>query len=101
MLYYAVRTPEAVAEDIGTFQFVEGRVMDSALVRRRGCVNFDADWESDFTISIAPRDRNLFVPEGEDILSLTGHIVRARGWIKSFSGAMIEATHPGQIEVFE
>ena len=75
--------------------------MDSASVRRRGYVNFDADWKSDFTISIAPRDRKLFGPEGEDILALNGRIVRVRGWIKSFNGAMIEATHPEQIEVFE
>ena len=77
--YYAVRTPEVVAEDIGTFQLVEGRVMDSAVVRRRGCVNLGADWKSDFTFSIAPRDRKLFDAEGEDILALKGHIVRVRG----------------------
>ncbi|HIM45438.1 MAG TPA: thermonuclease family protein [Alphaproteobacteria bacterium] len=99
--YYAVRTPEAVADDVGSFQLVEGRVMDSAIVRRRGYVNFGANWKSDFTISIAPRDRKLFGPEGEDILALKGRIVRVRGWIKSFNGAMIEATHPEQIEVFE
>jgi endonuclease YncB( thermonuclease family) len=99
--YYAVRTPEAVTEDIGTFQLVEGRVMDSDIVRRRGYVNLGADWKSDFTISIAPRDRKLFGADGEDILALKGHVVRVRGWIKSFNGAMIEATHPEQIEVFE
>ncbi|MFP6688588.1 MAG: hypothetical protein VCD31_04600 [Alphaproteobacteria bacterium] len=96
-----MRTPEAVADDVGSFQLVEGRVMDSAIVRRSGYVNFGADWKSDFTISIAPRDRKLFGPEGEDILALKGRIVRGRGWIKSFNGAMIEATHPEQIEVFE
>jgi len=72
-----------------------------AIVRRRGYVNFGADWKSDFTISIAPRDRKLFGPEGEDILAFKGRIIRVRGWIKSFNGAMIEATHPEQIEVFE
>ena len=77
--YSAARTPEGVAEDIGTFQLVEGRVMDSAVVRRRGCVNLGADWKSDFTFSIAPRDRKLFDAEGEDILALKGHIVRVRG----------------------
>jgi len=99
--YYAVRTPEAAADDVGSFQVVEGRVMDSAIVRRRGYVNLGADWKTDFTISIAPGDCKLFGPEGEDILALRGRIVRVRGWIKSFNGAMIEATHPEQIEVFE
>ena len=53
--------------------------MDSAVVRRRCCVNLGADWKSDFTFSIAPRDRKLFDAEGEDILALKGHIVRVRG----------------------
>ena len=96
-----MRTPEAVADGVGSFKLVEGRVMDSAIVRRRGYVNFGADWKSDFTISIAPRDRKLFGPEGEDILALKGQIVRVRCWINSFNGAMLEAPHAEQIEVFE
>ncbi len=99
--YYAVRSPEAAANHIGSFQLVEGRVVDAAIVRRRGYINFGEDWKSDFTISIAPGDRKLFGPEGEDILALKGRVVRVRGWIKSFNGAMIEATHPEQIEVVE
>ncbi len=99
--FYAVRTPEAAAEHIGSFQLVEGPVVGAAIVRRRGYLNFGADWKSDFTISIAPGDRKLFGPEGEDTTALEGRTVRVRGWIKSFNGAMIEATHPEQIEVFE
>jgi endonuclease YncB( thermonuclease family) len=99
--YYAVRTPAEAENHIGSFQLVEGRVVDAAIVRRRGYINFGVDWRSDFTIAIRPRDRKLFGPEGEDILSFKGRIVRVRGWIKSYNGAMIEATHPEQIEVFE
>ncbi len=99
--FYAVRTPEAAAEHIGSFQLVEGPVVGAAIVRRRGYLNFGADWKSDFTISIAPGDRKLFGPGGEDTTALEGRTVRVRGWIKSFNGAMIEATHPEQIEVFE
>ena len=99
--YYAVRTPAEAENHIGSFQLVEGRVVDAAIVRRRGYINFGVDWRSDFTIAIRPRDRKLFGPEGEDILSFKGRIVRVRGWIKSFNGAMIEATHPEQIVVFE
>jgi endonuclease YncB( thermonuclease family) len=99
--FYAVRTPEAAAEHVGSFQLVEGRVIDAAIVRRRGYINFGEDWKSDFTISISPGNRKLFGAEGEEILALKGRVVRVRGWIKSFNGAMIEATHPEQIEVFE
>lgn len=35
------------------------------------------------------------------IKSYKGHILRVRGWLKSFNGPMIEATHPEQIEVLE
>ncbi len=90
-----------IAEMLGSFQLVEGPVVGAAIVRRRGYLNFGADWKSDFTISIAPGDRKLFGPEGEDTTALEGRTVRVRGWIKSFNGAMIEATHPEQIEVFE
>jgi len=99
--YYAVRTPEEVVDDVGSFQLVEGRAMDSAIVRRRGYINFGADWKSDFTIAIQPKDRKLFGEDGENILRLKRRIVRVRGWIKSYNGAMIEATHPEQIEVFK
>ncbi len=90
-----------IAEMLGSFQLVEGPVVGAAIVRRRGYLNFGADWKSDFTISIAPGDRKLFGPGGEDTTALEGRTVRVRGWIKSFNGAMIEATHPEQIEVFE
>jgi len=99
--YYAVRTPEEVVDDVGSFQLVEGRAMDSAIVRRRGYINFGADWKSDFTIASQPKDRKLFGEDGENILRLKRRIVRVRGWIKSYNGAMIEATHPEQIEVFK
>ena len=90
-----------IAEMLGSFQLVEGPVVGAAIVRRRGYLNFGADWKSDFTISIAPGDRKLFGPGGEDTTALEGRTVRVRGWIKSYNGAMIEATHPVQIEVFE
>ena len=99
--YYAIRAPEAAAGHVGSFQFVVGRVKDAAIVRKRGYVNFGEDWKTDSTIAIAPREAKLFGPDGEDTLALKGRIVRVRGWIKSFNGAMIEATHPEQIEVFE
>ncbi len=99
--YYAVRTPEQAENHVGSFQLVEGWVVDAAIVRRRGYINFGEDWKSDFTIAIKPKDHKQFGEDGADILRLKGRIVRVRGWIKSYNGAMIEATHPVQIEVFE
>jgi hypothetical protein len=84
---------------IDTFQIVEGRVVSAAVVRRRGYLNFGADWRLDFTVTVAPRDRRLFNRAGLAIESYQGRLVRARGWLKSFNGPMIEATHPEQIEL--
>lgn len=97
--YYAVRRAERADRYVGGFELVEGRVLDVAVVRGRTYINFGADWRSDFTVTIAAKARRRFNAAGIDPESYEGHIVRARGWVKSFNGAMIEATHPEQIEV--
>ncbi len=70
-------------------------------MRKRTYLNFGADWRSDFTVSLAPKVRKLFEAEGIDPLSSRGKLVRVRGWLKSYNGPLIEATHPEQIEVIE
>jgi endonuclease YncB( thermonuclease family) len=99
--FYAIRTPEAVATDIDTFQIVEGRVAEAAVVRRRAYLNFGDDWRTDFTISVAPSDRRLFEDAGIDLGDMTGRPVRVRGWVRDYNGPMIEATHPEQIELLD
>lgn len=105
--YYDVLDPESSAEAIDSFQLVEGTIVSAALVRGRHYLNFGEDYREDFTVTVAPRDRKLFeaawaermIAWGlEDIAGLSGRRVRARGWIKSYNGSMIEATHPEQIE---
>jgi micrococcal nuclease len=99
--FYAVRRPEDVGADVGSFQIVEGRVLDAAVVRGRAYLNFGSDYKTDFTVTVAPGDRKRFEAAGIDLDGLDGRTVRARGWIKSYNGPMIEATHPGQMEIFE
>jgi endonuclease YncB( thermonuclease family) len=99
--FYAVRTPDRVQGHAGSFQLVEGKVVDAAEVKGRIYLNFGADWKSDFTVTLAPAVRRLFEAEGIDPLDYGGKRVRVRGWIKSFNGPMIEASHPEQIEVIE
>ena len=96
--FYRIRSPAEAAGDIGSFQIVEGRVADAAAVRGRVYLNFGADWRTDFTVSIAPRTLKLFEAAGRDPLSLQGRTVRVRGWIESYNGPSIEASHPEQIE---
>jgi len=79
-----------------SFQLIEGRVRDVAIVRGRVFMNFGADWREDFTITIAPRDLRKFA-DGPELYA--GAWVRVRGWLKSYNGPEIIATHPEQIEL--
>ena len=98
---YRVRASDEAATGLHSYQLVEGRVSAAVVVRGRGYLNFGADWRDDFTVSIAPRDRRRFEAEGIAIQDYEGRLVRVRGWMDSFNGPMIEATHPEQIEVLE
>jgi micrococcal nuclease len=97
--FYAVRAADGLDGDVGSFQVVEGVVLDAAEIRGRVYLNFGEDWKSDFTVTLAPAVRRLFASEGIDPLDYGGKTVRVRGWVKSFNGPMIEASHPEQIEV--
>ncbi|MDE0389010.1 MAG: thermonuclease family protein [Rhodospirillales bacterium] len=98
---YQVLTASKADDGLHSFQLVEGRVKAAAVVRGRGYLNFGDDWREDFTVSIGPRDRRRFETEGIAIEDYEGRLVRVRGWVDSFNGPMIEATHPEQIEVLE
>lgn len=97
--HFAVRAANAVARDIGSFQIVEGQVLEAAVVRGRAYLNFGSDWRSDFTVTLASRVRRLFEKEGHDPRNYAGERIRVRGWVRSYNGPQIGVTHPEQIEV--
>ena len=97
--FYAIRSPDGLVRDIGTFQLVEGRVLDAARVRGTVYLNFGEDWRSDFTIVIRKKALKAFEAAGFDLLALEGRFVRIRGWLDKRNGPMIAATHPEQIEI--
>jgi len=97
--FYRLRTAETVRRDEGTFQIVEDRVLRAARVRDRVFLNFAKDWREDFTVEIAAERLASFAAAGLDPLALEGAHIRVRGWIKTWNGPLIEATHPEQIEV--
>ena len=99
--FYGIRRPEEALGHVGSFQIVEGHVVEASIVRGRAYLNFGEDWRSDFTVTLSPAVRRRFERDGIDPVSYGGRRVRVRGWIDSFNGAMIEATHPEQIEVVE
>ena len=99
--HYRVRAADDAGGDLGSFQLVEGRVRAAAVVRGRGYLNFGENWREDFTVSISPRDRRRFEAADIAVEDYEGRLVRVRGWVDSFNGPMIEATHPEQIELLE
>ena len=101
--YYAIRRPDPnrLAQDVDSFQLVEGIITSAANVRGLTYLNFGADYKTDFTIAIAKRDRKRFEKAGIDPLSLEGARVRVRGWIELANGPMIWLDHPERLEVLD
>lgn len=97
--WYRIRKPDETVRDIDSYQLVEGRVEAVAERRAHSYLNFGADWRTDFTVAADARSRRLCESAGLPLVGLEGRRIRARGWIESFNGPMIELTHPEQIEV--
>ena len=59
--FYNIRGPEPnmLAQDVDSFQIVEGIITSAADIRGRVYLNFGADYKTDFTIAIAKRDLSL------------------------------------------
>ncbi len=96
---FAIRTPQALGRDTGTFQIVQGKVVEAGLKNGRAYLNFGADWRTDFTASIAPEDMANFRRTGVDPRSYLGQTIRVRGIVQSFNGPLIEVANPQGIEV--
>ena len=99
--YYRIRNPAETWNDIGSFQIVEGRVVDAARVRNVVYINFGPDWRTDFTFRIDRRALRLFERAGIDPLIFPGRAIRGRGWIKLQNGPLIDITHPEQVELLD
>ncbi|PJK28825.1 nuclease (SNase) [Minwuia thermotolerans] len=95
--FYAVRSPEELGGNIGTFQIVKGMIADAARVRGTLYLNFGADWREDFTVAIDRSAGRLFPDTTPAIWR--DRTIRVRGWVRSRNGPMIEASHPEQIEI--
>jgi endonuclease YncB( thermonuclease family) len=99
--YYRIRATDELRRITGTFQLIEGTVIKAAIVRGRAYLNFGQNWRTDFTISISPKWMRRHWRSGPSVASYEGRRVRVRGWLKSFNGPLIEATHPEQIEIVQ
>jgi len=94
--------PDGLAQDIGSVQLVEGRVLDvTQLASGRTYLNFGLDYRTDFTVIIEARDRSVFEDTGMNLLALETLRIRVRGWLDEENGPMMRLDHPQRLEVLE
>ena len=101
--YYAVRSPEPnmLAQDVDSFQLVEGIITSVADVRGTVYLNFGADYKTDFTIVVAKKNRRKIERAGLNPLTLEGAKVRIRGWVELQNGPMIWLDDPNRLEILD
>ncbi|MEE9347103.1 MAG: thermonuclease family protein [Robiginitomaculum sp.] len=101
--YYAIRgpSPDDLAQDVDSFQLVEGIITSAANVRGMTYLNFGASYKTDFTITVNKKSKKRFDAAGIDLLALEGARVRVRGWIELHNGPAIWLDHPERLEVLD
>lgn len=92
-------TPETARDHVNGFAIVEGDVFAVAQTRDALFLNFSSDWKNDFTIGIPNKLRKDFSKQRIDLLSLKGHPVRVRGWLRAYNGPYIELDHVNPLEI--
>ncbi len=97
--FYVDIPAEKADTKFGQFAFVTGKILKAERIKNKVCLNFGADWRTDFAVSIAAHDLHFFKKDGIDPLNYEGKTVRIRGWVKHDFGPMISVTEPGQIEI--
>ena len=100
---YAIRKPDPdpLAQDVDSFQLVEGVITSAANVRDMVYLNFGANYKTDFTVVIDKDAAKLFAAQKLDPMSLEGARVRVRGWIELKNGPMIWLEDPDRLEILE
>ncbi len=97
---FAPRSVERVADAIGSFQIVQGRVLRVASTQDYLYVNFGRDWRSDFTLRLRRAELDdRFEGSGVDVLALAGRRIEVRGFVLDAGGPLIELSHPEQLQI--
>lgn len=93
--------PNPLAQHVDSFQIIEGLIISAAQVRGMTFLNFGSDYKTDFTVSIARRDRRKFEKAGIDLGDMEGRRIRVRGWVELYNGPVIWLDHPQAIEFIQ
>ncbi|MCB1539149.1 MAG: thermonuclease family protein [Alphaproteobacteria bacterium] len=98
---WRVLAPDEAKDYVNEYRIVEGKVYSTALRDNTFFINFGRDWRTDFTVAVPSTKRLEFAREGVNLMGLNGKALRVRGFIRNVNGALIEISHPEQIEVLE
>jgi len=98
---YAVRTPDNLRSDVGSFQIVEGKVLNVSMRDGRTYLNFGTNWKTDFTVVVNPEDKKNFRSTGVDPRDYVGQTIRVRGIVQWLNGPEIEVANPQSVEVIQ
>ena len=98
---FRVRTPAELADDLDTFQLMEGRVVTAALVGGRAYLNFGPDRTTDTTVIADPPVARGLAAAGVIPAQLAGRLVRVRGWVGRRQGPEIRLASPEALEILD
>lgn len=99
---FAVRQAGSLAAPVGSFQLVEGRVVNVASHDGRVFLDFSTDYRKGFSATIAPDDRKAFRGSDPALEDLAGREIRLRGIVENFNGRPeIALSNPKQIELLK
>jgi hypothetical protein len=98
---FTMRKPEAISvSDNGTFQIVEGRLVNAARHDGRIFLDFSDDYRHGLSAVVAPDDTRFFRRMKFD--NLSGHIIRLRGVVQDYEGKPEMAlSNPAEIELIQ
>ena len=97
---FAIRDAIAFDAPAGSFQIVQGRIVNVASHDGRVFLDFNEDYRKGLSAIVAPEDRKAFRDSDLVLEELVGRDVRVRGIVEDFNGRREMAlSNPRQIEL--
>jgi len=99
---FAVRNAASFTAPAGSFQIVQGRIVNVASHDGRAFLDFNQDYRKGFSAIVAPEDRKAFRDSDPALEELIGREVRVRGIVENFNGRQeMTLSNPRQIEILK
>jgi endonuclease YncB( thermonuclease family) len=97
---FVIRDAAAFQAPTGSFQVVQGRIVNVATHDGRVFLDFSEDYRKGFSAIIAPEDRKIFRNSNPALEEMVGREIRVRGIVEYFNGRWEMAiSNPRQIEL--